>query len=144
MPEPSQLDEEFADYALSWILSFLTVAATFFGLVVSFIEVYGQPEFFVRKQRRKIEACLHRLSHKWVSPELGMRIRRTLGSTLERQPSELNSSALSKLQPSPSRRLQAMSVKATLLPAGRHPSDSRLSRRTDANANKKAFQVDSV
>jgi hypothetical protein len=52
-PDPNPIDRAFADAALMQILVFLTLAASAFGMVVSFLEVLGQPEEKYRAAKRK-------------------------------------------------------------------------------------------
>jgi len=48
VPDPEPFDEGLSDTAMGWILLLLTLLTAIFGFIISCVEVYGEPEMYVR------------------------------------------------------------------------------------------------
>jgi len=48
VPDPEPLDEDLSDTAMGWILLLLTLLTALCGFVISCVEIYGEPEMYVR------------------------------------------------------------------------------------------------
>jgi len=58
VPDPEPFDEGLSDTAMGWILLLLTLLTAIFGFIISCVEVYGEPEMYVRH-------CWYRIEKKW-------------------------------------------------------------------------------
>jgi len=63
VPDPEPFDEGLSDTAMGWILLLLTLLTAIFGFIISCVEVYGEPEMYVRHCFYKLDKLKSKTLH---------------------------------------------------------------------------------